>query len=322
MGNITIRHHHHLNTLIFDCSGVAFYRKLGKGGDSYVDEAYVNGFHQTFPMSSKGQEIFRNAIYAVKDQISPLLHPLLVDRSIYGQSLPGGQKLPYLTCSVIADSELPWMAKVAAYQKASVDTRKKPMTREHNKPVYRPQSDSDHKTVEQEERHVADPNSSPRSGEVQSEPERPSYTDVLPMQQVATKIGGNHALEQQPEIGGPPAKRSCLSEGYTPILGNGMDQSHMMGVGMNHIPMMMPSSGVNSALRVTQQQDINREITDGSNEISHEAILQHMGVTGMSVPLPHEPLSFDHINGHDSTFAPYGEGNHLGGRKRDWHDAN
>lgn len=87
--------------------GLAFYRTLGTAEATYIRKNTLEAFHRSFDMSSKGKACLQQAIDAIKSDIKPCLSKLLVDRSQATRS-PNAPRLKHLTCTEIADVELPW----------------------------------------------------------------------------------------------------------------------------------------------------------------------------------------------------------------------
>lgn len=303
-------------------SGLSFYRKLGAGGDAYVDEHEVATFHKTFPMSSKGQEIFRNSIYAVKDQISPLLQPLLIDRSLYGQILPKDLKLPYFTCCTITDSELPWMKKEVTNEKTTIAGQQKQVT---SAPAGEPTNkahgiQNNEQTTSHDQQVVY-----PIDGSFVVEEQRHGYNHSLSTQQSSDATPQDHSSAGYSDLAPPSSKRPRVNEDYVPMHNGNIGSDHMMSVGMAHMPLMsVPSSGVDSALRVTQQRESGHEMIDRAHPMSQDAaMLHHMNTANMSMHHQHSTTpSFEHMQANEHSYPVYTEADHTGGNKRDWHEAN
>jgi hypothetical protein len=92
--------------------GLSFYRTLGSAEGTYITQATVEAFHLSFEMSAKGRACFNRALEVIKNEIKPILYPLLVDRSQATRE-PDAPRFPYLTCTEIHDFEMPWYENVA-----------------------------------------------------------------------------------------------------------------------------------------------------------------------------------------------------------------
>lgn len=87
--------------------GLALYRTLGTASNSYLRKSTLEAFHRTFDMSSKGKACLAQAVEAIKEDIKPCLGKLLIDRSQATRN-PDAPRLKHLTCTEVADHELPW----------------------------------------------------------------------------------------------------------------------------------------------------------------------------------------------------------------------
>jgi hypothetical protein len=95
-------YHHRAND-----GGIAFYRTIGDGGDTYLRADTLARFHASFDMSAKGRRCLRDAVDKVKNEVRVIVAELLVDRS---QAVRGplDPRSDHLTCTEIRDEELPW----------------------------------------------------------------------------------------------------------------------------------------------------------------------------------------------------------------------
>ncbi|TAQ84521.1 hypothetical protein B7494_g7162 [Chlorociboria aeruginascens] len=87
--------------------GVDLYRKIGKGGEAYVDKATRDNFHRSFNMSARGQTRFEEALSLIKGGWKVIVQELIIDNLVADRG-PNAKDLAYLTCTNILDAELPW----------------------------------------------------------------------------------------------------------------------------------------------------------------------------------------------------------------------
>lgn len=87
--------------------GLSFYRTLGSADATYLRGDTLKRFHGSFDMSSKGKACMAAAVEVIKTDIKPIVAQLLVDRSQATRD-PQAPRLRHLTCTEIADDELPW----------------------------------------------------------------------------------------------------------------------------------------------------------------------------------------------------------------------
>ncbi len=85
--------------------GATLYRQIGEGGYTYLDRKTLEGFHSYFPMSHKGMCVLENHLSVYKQELKPFVSGLLTHRS---QLDITKDTLPYLTCCVVENSDLPW----------------------------------------------------------------------------------------------------------------------------------------------------------------------------------------------------------------------
>ena len=99
--------------------GAAFYRKIGEGGEAYLDKDDIDAFHNHFPMSYKANAVFADRLCNYKHEIKGYVEPLIVNHAMIDTDrFP----LPYLTCTVVQSSkgDYPWLvARAEAEQKRS-----------------------------------------------------------------------------------------------------------------------------------------------------------------------------------------------------------
>jgi hypothetical protein len=95
-------YHHRAND-----GGIAFYRTIGDGGDTYLRPDTLARFHASFDMSAKGRRCLAVAVDKIKNEVKPIVAELLVDRS---QAVRGplDPRADHITCTEIMDEELPW----------------------------------------------------------------------------------------------------------------------------------------------------------------------------------------------------------------------
>lgn len=82
--------------------GAGFYRRIG-AMESYLtarDQAY---FNLTFPMSTKGRDVFEAKVRELKTEVRQFVVELLVNNSKYTFV-----ELPYLTCCQVDEEDMPW----------------------------------------------------------------------------------------------------------------------------------------------------------------------------------------------------------------------
>ncbi|KAG4030889.1 hypothetical protein MFRU_010g00230 [Monilinia fructicola] len=96
------RHHRH------EDGGVEFYRTVFRC--DYIDKAAIDEFHQLFAMSTKGKQCLADAIELIKDDHRVIVADLL-DDNLQLRTTTRSKPLRYLTCTRIADAELPWIAE-------------------------------------------------------------------------------------------------------------------------------------------------------------------------------------------------------------------
>ncbi|RDW66719.1 hypothetical protein BP5796_09468 [Coleophoma crateriformis] len=87
--------------------GASFYRKLGEGGDAVLNDTTLAEYHKLFEMTMKGQSIFLKELDTMKADFQLIVKDLLVD-NLQPREVPLPQPLPYLTCTIIQDDEMPW----------------------------------------------------------------------------------------------------------------------------------------------------------------------------------------------------------------------
>jgi hypothetical protein len=88
--------------------GMALYSKLAAGGEAYIDAATLAHFDQSFSLSSKSKNCLGDALTHIKHEISTLVTPLLVNRSLLPNPLDAQGEYPYMTNAWFEDRELPW----------------------------------------------------------------------------------------------------------------------------------------------------------------------------------------------------------------------
>ncbi|RDW62322.1 hypothetical protein BP6252_11755 [Coleophoma cylindrospora] len=87
--------------------GTSFYRKLGEGGEAVLNDTTLTEYHKLFEMTTKGKSIFLKELDAMKADFQLIVKDLLVD-NLQSREVPLPQPLPYLTCTIIQDNEMPW----------------------------------------------------------------------------------------------------------------------------------------------------------------------------------------------------------------------
>ncbi|KAH8660660.1 hypothetical protein BGZ60DRAFT_381650, partial [Tricladium varicosporioides] len=90
--------------------GARFYHTIGKGGDAYLapKSAAIENWFANFSMSGKGKVCFLDALAVVKNELMPIVGPLLKDVT-HAKRNESKDKLNWLTCVELTDEELPWV---------------------------------------------------------------------------------------------------------------------------------------------------------------------------------------------------------------------
>lgn len=88
--------------------GYALYRKIGTGGDEYMDKSVINQFHERFPMTKKAMNVLENHLMEIKDCMRGVVerHGILKSTcQLDVHRFP----VPYLTCVDFRREDLPWL---------------------------------------------------------------------------------------------------------------------------------------------------------------------------------------------------------------------
>ncbi|KAK6005530.1 hypothetical protein QM012_007172 [Aureobasidium pullulans] len=85
--------------------GHDIYTRLFNGGQSYLTREVQSGFHQHFPMSTKGQKILQNNVDIIKAGVTKIVTPLMKNESQLDIT-----KFPvkWLTCTVVNGADYLW----------------------------------------------------------------------------------------------------------------------------------------------------------------------------------------------------------------------
>lgn len=88
--------------------GYSWYKKFATGGESYLDHEDMKAFHQYFPMSGKACGVFEAHMNVLKEEIKPFVRGLMVNRTHVDPEKLEGAGQPWLTCTQVELSDVPW----------------------------------------------------------------------------------------------------------------------------------------------------------------------------------------------------------------------
>jgi hypothetical protein len=90
--------------------GYELYRRLGTGGEEYMNKDVMNQFHQTFPMTKKAMNVLENHLMEIKEVIKGVVEAHGVLKS---NCMLDTKRYPvdYLTCAEVKKEDLPWVHK-------------------------------------------------------------------------------------------------------------------------------------------------------------------------------------------------------------------
>ncbi|KAL9118902.1 MAG: hypothetical protein Q9187_004541 [Circinaria calcarea] len=87
--------------------GWAFYVRLSRGGETYLNQTQRANFHEFCPMSKKGQTVFDNHLNVIKEDIQKLVAPLLVNNTQL-EIREGDRTIKHLLSLDVDKEDYPW----------------------------------------------------------------------------------------------------------------------------------------------------------------------------------------------------------------------
>jgi hypothetical protein len=90
-----------------DC-GYELYKKIGTGGEAYMDKSVINQFHTKIPMTKKAMNVCENHLHEIKELMKGLVDQHKILKSTCQLDV---HRFPvtYLTCTEFKNGDFPWL---------------------------------------------------------------------------------------------------------------------------------------------------------------------------------------------------------------------